>query len=449
MLFVTSMRKGQALPSSEEAAKKRVVRPIRHLRWWIGGMLFAVTVINYLDRQTLSALSPYLKEQYHWTKMDYAYIVDAFQISYTIMQTVVGRLLDFLGTRTGIGFSVLFYSTIGALTATAQGIRSFSAFRFLLGAGEAANNPGGSKAVSEWFPAKERAWAVALFNSGCAVGGATAPFVVLLIYKQFHSWRPCFLITATLGFAWWLVWRKLYRTPETHPRLAPEELAYIQAGRTSSAADDAPRITWLRLLSYRQTWGLILGRFLLDPFWFFVANWYALYLKSKGFSLEQSVLGSWAPFLCAGLGNFVAGGVSSYLVSRGWPAGRSRRTVLLIFGPSMIILLAARFTDSYTLLLFIFAYAAFAYTCCGTMFLTLPTDVFHTRAVGTVMGLAGTSAGISTMISMQVIGWVSERYSFEPIIVAASLIPCLATLVFVTMVRASKKPDPHGILLRF
>ena len=244
------------MSSPEKTAPNPVLRPISHLRWWIGGLLFAVTFINYLDRQTLSALSPYLKEQYKWSSTDYAFIVNAFQISYTIMQTIVGRLLDILGTRTGIGVSVLFYSSIGARTATAQGIGSFSAFRFLLGAGEAANNPGGSKAVSEWFPAKERAWAVALFNSGCAIGGMTAPFVVLLIYKEFNSWRPCFVITATLGFAWWLVWRKLYHAPENHPRLAPQELAYIQAGQLSSASADAaaaPRITWLRLLSYRQT----------------------------------------------------------------------------------------------------------------------------------------------------------------------------------------------------
>lgn len=434
-----------------ESGEKPSRRPIKHLRWWIGILLFVVTFINYLDRQTLSALSPFLKEEFGWSNTDYAYIVNAFQISYTIMQTLVGRMLDVLGTRTGIGLSVLFYSTVGGLTALASGIASFSVFRFLLGAGEAANNPGGSKAVSEWFPAKERAWAVALFNSGCAIGGAAAPFVVLFIYKQFDSWRPCFVITATLGFAWWLVWRKMYHAPESHPRLAPEELAYIRSGSASASADaaDVPKVTWLRLLSYRQTWGLILGRFLLDPFWFFITNWYGLYLKSLGFSLEQSVLGSWAPLLCAGLGNFVAGGVSSFLVSRGWAPGRSRRTVLLFFGPSMILLMLALFTQSYTLLLFIFAYGAFAYTCCGTMFLTLPTDVFHTRAVGTVMGLAGTSAGISTFITTQVIGWVSDRFSFAPIIVAASIIPCIATIVFVTMVRANKKPDPHGILQQF
>lgn len=440
------------MSSSPEPGEKKILRPIPHLRWWIGILLFVVTFINYLDRQTLSALSPFLKEEFGWSNTDYAYVVNAFQISYTIMQTLVGRLLDFLGTRTGIGLSVLFYSTVGGLTALASGIASFSAFRFLLGAGEAANNPGGSKAVSEWFPAKERAWAVALFNSGCAIGGAAAPFIALFIYNYFDSWRPCFIITASLGFAWWLVWRKMYYAPEAHPRLAPEELAYIRNGVAAPAEAEglaAPKISWQRLLSYRQTWGLILGRFLLDPFWFFIINWFAVYLNSVGNSQGKSALGSGIPLLCAGLGNFVAGGLSSFLVSRGWAPGRSRRTVLLFFGPSMMVLLLALFTREYTYLLFIFAYAAFAYTCCGTMFLTLPTDVFHTRAVGTVMGVAGTSAGISTFITTMIIGWVSDTFSFAPIIVVAAIIPSIATIVFVTMVRANKKPDPHGILQSF
>ena len=149
-------------------------RPIPYLRWWIGVLLFIVTFINYVDRQTLSALSPYLKEQYGWSQGDYAFVVNAFNISYTVMQSVVGRLLDVFGTRLGIGVSVAFYSLMGALTAIAGGKYSFAAFRFLLGAGEAANNPGGAKAVSEWFPVKERAWAVGLYNSGCAIGGRVA-----------------------------------------------------------------------------------------------------------------------------------------------------------------------------------------------------------------------------------------------------------------------------------
>ncbi len=425
-------------------------KPIRHLRWWIGGLLFFVTVINYIDRQTLGANSIVLKQEYGWSNTDYSWIVNAFQISYTIMQSVVGRLLDVLGTRAGVGGSVAFYSLIGALTAGAGGFYSFCTFRFLLGAGEAANNPGGAKAVSEWFPAKERAAAVAIFNSGCAIGGALAPWLAYGVWAYFHSWRPAFLITGCLGLLWLVAWLKLYHAPEKHPRLSPEELDYIQKGRSSSTADaDAPKVTWRKVLGYRQTWGLILGRFLLDPFWFLITNWYALYLESRGFSLKQSMLGSAIPLLCAALGNYFAGGLSSYWVHRGWEPGKSRRTILLIFGPSMALILLSSYVNSYAGLVLIFTYATFAYTCCGTMFLTLPTDVFHTRAVGTVMGLAGTSAGISTLITTLIIGKVSDAYGFGPVILAAAFIPAIATVVFVTMVRAGKKPDPEGILLKF
>lgn len=426
-------------------------RPIRHLRWWICGLLFFVTLINYIDRQTLGALSVILKDEYGWSKTDYSYVVNAFQVAYTVMQMVVGRFLDIVGTRTGMLASVVFYSLIGVSTAFATGLYSFCGFRFLLGAGEAANNPGGAKTISEWFPAKERALAIALFNSGCAIGGAIAPTIALAIYMSFGSWRPAFLITGALGFIWILLWLKFYRSPDSHPQISPEELDYIRQGRSSIDAPDGtgPAVTWAKVLRYKQTWGLILGRFLLDPFWFFVANWYAIFLDSRGFNLKQSMLGMAVPMICAPLGNLIAGALSSYWVHRGWAPGRSRRTVLMIFGPSMAFLLLALYSNSYPVLLLVFAVATISYNCCGTMFLTLPTDVFHTRAVGTVMGLAGTSAGISTFITTFLIGWVADKYSFSPVIIAASLIPAVATAVFVTMVRAGKKDDPEGILLHF
>lgn len=424
---------------------------IPYLRWWIGGLLFLVTVINYIDRQTLGALSPYLKQEFNWTNEDYAFILNSFRVAYTIMQAVFGRILDTVGTQRGLFSSVIFYSIVAASTAFARGKMSFAAFRFLLGCGEAANNPAGSKAVSEWFPAKERAWAVALFDSGSSIGGALAPFIVVGIYSWFHSWRPAFIITAALGIIWLVLWRWLYRLPENHPYISPDELAYIKAGRSSDPVSEGnqPNVTWGKLLRYRQTWGIILGRFLLDPYWFFMAEWFALYLKSKGFSMEASALGFWAPFLGADLGNFFGGGLSSWFIKRGWPVGRSRRTVLIIFGPSMLVLGLTALTNNYYLLLLLFAYTSFAYASCGTMFFTLPTDVFHSRAVASVMGLGGTGAGLGALISTFLIGRISERVSFEPIIIAASIIPCIATVFFVTLVRARKTPDPEGIVLHF
>ncbi len=410
-----------------------------------------MTVINYIDRQTINVLGPILKKDHGWNNSQWALILISFRVGYTIMQSVNGRLLDVFGTRLGLTVSVSFYSVVQMLTTFARGLPSLCGFRFLLACGEAANNPGSTKAVSEWFPAKERAWAVALFDSGCCIGAAVAPFIVLFVYHRFGDWRPVFLLTGSLGVIWIILWRALYRKPEEHPRLAAAELEHIQRGRAAENLMDSglPEIKWPRLLKFRQTWGILLGRFLIDPYWFFVGDWFAVYLASKGFSLEKSLLGFWAPFLAADIGNFFGGGLSSYWIKRGWPVGRARRAVLLIFGPSMLVLIGAAFTSNYVVLLSLFAYATFAYACCSTIFLSLPADVFHTRVVGSVSGLGGTAAGIGTLITTFLIGKISDRFSFEPVVIAASIIPCLATVLFVTMVRTTRKKDSEKVLLSF
>ena len=426
--------------------------PIRRLRWWIGGLLFLSTVINYIDRQTLSVLAPFLKQEYKWTNTDFATVLISFRVAYTIFQSVSGRLIDRLGTRRGLSLSVAFYSIVAVLTSLAQGIVGFRVFRFLLGAGEAANWPGATKAVSEWFPAKERGWAVALFDSGSSVGGVIAPFLVLYLYRAFGSWRPAFIITGLLGFLWLIAWRALYHPPEKHPRLAPEELEYIRAGRAQqedAASPGLPAVGWGRLLRYKQTWGIMLGRFMLDPYWFMVAEWFALYLLSKGFQIERSILGFWAPFLGADLGNFFGGALSSYWIGKGWPVGKARRTVLAIFGPSMLLLIPAAYASNYFVIILLFAWASFAYAACSTMFLAMPADVFHTRAVASVSGLSGTAAGIGTLISTYLIGVITDKFSFQPVVIVASIVPCVATILLVTMVRASKKPDPEQVLMKF
>jgi ACS family hexuronate transporter-like MFS transporter len=437
-----------------QAAPQRALAPIRRLRWWIAGLLFASTIINYIDRQTISVLAPFLKQDYHWSNTDLATVLIAFRLAYTLMQGVGGRLLDWMGTRRGLSLTVLFYSTVACLTSLAHGLWSFRFFRFLLGMGEGPNWPGATKAVSEWFPPKERAWAVALFDSGSSIGGAIAPFLVLFLWKWFGSWRPAFFFTGCLGFIWLVAWRMLYHPPEQHPRVSPEEMQYIRAAEPMASPPEAgsaapPTASWRKLLRYRQTWGIVLGRMLLDPYWFLVADWFAVYLVSKGFRLEQSVLGFWAPFLAADLGNFFGGGLSSWWISRGWPVGRSRRKVLLIFGPSMLLLIPVAFLSNYLALILLFSYATFAYAACSTMFLSLPADVFHSRAVASVSGLGGTGAGIGALVSTYLIGRVTDRFSFQPVVIAASLVPLAATVVFVALVRARKTPDPEGLVQNF
>jgi MFS transporter, ACS family, hexuronate transporter len=431
--------------------RKPATAPIKRLRWWIGGLLFASTIINFIDRQSLNALAPILKTAQGWTNTNFALILIAFRISYTIMQSVGGRLIDWLGTRKGLSITVCFYSITAMTTSLARGLGSFVFFRFLLGAGEAPNWPGATKAVSEWFPAKERGWAVALFDSGSSVGGVLAPFIVLYVYRTFHDWRPVFLVTGSLGFVWLIAWRTFYRSPQQHPRITVDELNLIRQERQvqSTTQMHQTSATWGMLLRYRQTWGIVLGRFLLDPYWYLMSEWFAIYLVSKGFKLEQSILGFWLPFVGADLGNFFGGALSSFWISRGWPVGRSRRAVLLIFGPAMLVLMVAAFTSKYFLLIGLFGFASFAYSACSTMFLSLPADAFNSHAVASVSGLGGTGAGVGTLISTYLIGRISDRFSFQPIVIAASVIPCVATMVFVSLVRASNRPDPAGILVDF
>ena len=298
--------------------------PIRHLRWYIGGLLFLSTVINYIDRQTLSVLAPYIKTEFQWTNPISRWLIVAFRIAYAFGQTASGRLLDKIGTRNGLTIAVAFYSIAAMLTSLATGFKSLAVFRFLLGAGESANWPGATKAVSEWFPRRDSGWAVALFDSGSSIGGALAPFIVLWTYHTFGSWRPAFIVTGVLGFLWLILFRMMYRRPEDHPRLSAEERALILEGRASATTGTESRLSYGTLLRLPQTWGIIIGKSLTDPVWFFITDWFAIYLVSKGYRLEESLLAFWVPFLAADLGNFAGGGVSSYLIKRGWGVGSAQ-----------------------------------------------------------------------------------------------------------------------------
>jgi ACS family hexuronate transporter-like MFS transporter len=425
---------------------------IPHLRWWIGGILFASTAINYIDRQTISVLAPYLKVEFHWTNSDFALILIAFRIAYALGQTASGRFLDRLGTRKGFLLTVSGYSLAAMLTSLAVGLRSFALFRFFVGAGESANWPGAAKTVSEWFPKSERGWAVALYDSGSAVGGAIVPALVLWLYHSFGSWRPPFLITGCLGFLWVVGWKQLYRSPELHPNLAPEERDMIlrakrqeQLNEPRALRDDGSgqSISWRGLLQLPQTWGIILGRTITEPVWFFIMDWFAIYLVSKGFKLENSVAGFWIPYVAGDLGNFFGGGFSSYLIRRGWPVLRARKFVIILGSIGMVFLIPAVLTSKFSVIIALFAVSSFAFASWSTMLLSLPTDLYPSRTVATVSGMSGTGGGVGTIISTFSIGWVTDRYSFQPVLIAASLVPLLGTALVLLLVR-----NRRGVITR-
>jgi MFS transporter, ACS family, hexuronate transporter len=414
----------------------------RHtLRWWIGAMLFASTAINYMDRQTLSLLAPYLKVSYHWTNSDYANLIIAFRVAYAIGQTVCGRLMDRVGTRLGITFTVLFYSAVSILTPLANGLFSFMGFRLMLGFGESANWPAATKVVSEWFPARERALATAFFDSGSSVGGALSPFLVLWIY--FHwGWRPAFIVPGILGFIWLLVWRKFYFPPEQHPHISTSELEILrEEKRSNESAGGATKIRWRDLLRLPQTWGIIAARAFTDPVWYFVTDWFPVYLVAKGIDLRSGLIAIWVPFLAADLGNFAGGAASGYLIRRGWPLGRARKAVVVAGGFGTMLLIPTIFTQNLWLITLLFAAATFSYACFSTIANVLPSDVYNSNAVATVSGLSGTGSGIGTIVAMKAVGYLSDArmsdkgHVFDPIVIASGIIPVIGVMLVLLLVR--------------
>lgn len=409
---------------------------IRGLRWYVAALLFASTVINYIDRQTLSVLAPYLKTEFTWSNSDFALVIVAFRAAYAIGQGLSGRLLDRLGTRLGLSLGVAWYSCAAMLTACAAGLWTFCGFRFLLGAGESANWPGATKAVAEWFPRRESGWAVALFDSGSSIGGLIAPFLVLWLYDTFGTWRPAFIITGLLGFAWLAVFRRVYRAPEEHPRVSEEERAMILADRESSSTSAEPA-GYRRVLAHRQTWGIVIGKALTDPVWFFVTDWFAVYLVSLGFRLEDSLLAFWVPFLAADAGNFIGGGISSALIRRGWAVGAARRAVVGAGALGMSGLMLSLLASNLYWMTACFAVATLSYAALSTMILNLPADVYAPGAVATVSGLSGAGAGVGTIAATLITGVVADRYSFAPILIGASIVPLAAAAVVIILVRNS------------
>ena len=383
-------------------------------------------------------LGPTLKAEYSWSNADFALVIISFRVAYTLGQAGAGRFLDAVGTRTGLSVTVAFYSVAAMLTSLAGGLRSFCFFRFLLGAGEGGNWPGATKAVAEWFPRRESGWAVALFDSGSSIGAAVAPFLVIGLLNAFGTWRPAFLLTGALGFLWLLLFRSLYYPPESHPRISEAERRYILADREASDEPDPggrPSASYGELLRVPQTWGIILGKALTDPVWFFITDWFAIYLVSRGFSLERGLLAFWVPFIAADAGNFLGGGLSSYLISRGMSVGAARRTVIVVSGLGMSTLMASLLFSSLFALTVCFAISTCSYAALSTMVLNLPADIYRTESVATVSGLGGAAAGIGTIAATYLTGAVADRYSFGPILVGASLIPLLAVVALLALVR--------------
>ncbi len=399
-------------------------RPIKHLRWYIAALLCLASELNYLDRQVLSVLAETIQRELKLTTVDYSYITSSFLASYTIMYAISGRLVDRLGSRRGFAIFVTGWSAANMLHALARTAMQLSFFRFLLGATEAANFPAGMKAISEWFPMRERALAVGLFNAGSAAGAALAAPVASYIALA-YGWQYAFVVTGALGLVWVVLWWAFYRLPQDHPRLseAERELILSDAGEKEAPVAQVP----LRvLLKMRETWGCVLVRFLTDPVTYFLTFWMPKYLQQeRGFSLAEVGKYAWIPYVALALGGISGGAIARLLVSRGWSVNRARKTTMLVISCLIPVcyLLVTR-VESPALAVALMAALMFGHNAWGNI--AIATEVFPKRVVGTVTGLGGTIGGVAGIISQLGIGWVVQHFSFAPVFTACGVVYLIA-----------------------
>jgi MFS transporter, ACS family, hexuronate transporter len=408
-----------------------------NVRWWIVWTLFFSTVTNYISRQTFSVLAPLITAQYHLTHTDLSKILGAFQISYALTWLLGGIFLDAVGTRLGLALAVVFWSVINILTGFASSVFGFAAFRFLLGIGEGFNWPGASKTVAEWFPSQERSLAVAIFDSGSGVGGAAAALAIPLIALAF-GWRSAFLFSGALGFVWLALWLRVYHPLDRHPRVTEEEVALIRAGQdapSTSAERGVQR--WLTLARNRNVWGIVLGRALTDPIWWFYVFWLPQYLSdARGFSLQRIALFAWIPFIAADLGNFTGGWISGYCIRRGVSVLRARTSVCVVSCLPILAGIPAASVHSVYFALGLICFALWGYASWSTMGLTLPSDLFPQDVVATVTGVSGLAAGLVGAAFTFAVGILVDRFSYAPAFLVAGLMPLLATACLLLLVRA-------------
>lgn len=391
--------------------------PIKNLRWYIAFLICLASELNYMDRQTLSVLKVTIQKALNFDDAGYATITATFLWTYAIAYLFAGWIADRLGSRKTYLFFVTGWSIANMLHGLATGVTGFAVCRGALATMEPANFPAGLKVVSEWFPMRDRALAVGIFNAGTALGNAVAVPVAAFLALR-YGWRAAFVFTGAVGFLWVIAWYFLYRKPEEHPRLSAEELALITEGREE---ESAPRPRVLSLLKMKETWGCALARLLTDPISYFLYFWTPSYLeKERGLNLKQVGMYAWIPFAALTLGNLCSGAVPRLLISRGWSVNAARKTWMLMVSLSMpLICFGVTRTQSAVTGVALLAGIMFGHAAWGNI--TLPAEVFRNNAVGTVTGIGGFLGGIAGGVTQKIIGTVVASYGYGPIFAICSV----------------------------
>jgi MFS transporter, ACS family, hexuronate transporter len=386
-------------------------------RWTICSLLFLATTINYMDRQVISLLKPYLQEQFKWKESDYSYIVMAFQLSYAMGMILVGRLIDKVGTKLGYTLATLAWSLAAMGHALAQSTLGFGIARSFLGISEAGNFPAAIKTVSEWFPQKERAYATGIFNSGTNIGAIVAPLTVPWIAVKL-GWQWAFILTGAVGFIWIILWIFVYEIPAKNKRLSKQEFDYINSDLDESAAtlatdDKAPKVTWYKLSGFKQTWAFVIGKFLTDPVWWFYLFWLPAFLKAQyNVSDTDYALAVALVYTIAAFGSIGGGWLPLYLIRKGWPVFRARKTSMLIYAFCVVPVIFAQWLGSLNMWLavFIIGLAASAHQAWSANIFTTVSDMFPKKTVASVTGLGGMSGSVGGILVAWIAGMIFDKY---------------------------------------
>ena len=418
---------------------------VGYYRWLICALLFFASTINYVDRQVIGILKPTLQAEFGWTEIDYADIIFAFQLAYAIAFLFAGRMIDWLGTKTGYVIALVVWSVAAMAHAEAPvfgpaaatvlswfglaytaSVAGFIVARLALGFGEAGNFPAAIKVTAEWFPRRERALATGLFNSGTNIGALLTPLVVPFITLHW-GWYWAFVVTGALGFLWLLFWIPLYHPPDTHPHVSAAELAHIR----SDPPDPPATIPWRQLLRYRQTWAFALGKFLTDPVWWLYLFWIPDFLN-RNYQINLSTIGPplVAIYLIADVGSIGGGWLSSAFLKRGWSANAGRKTAMLVCALAVLPMVFASGAREMWLAVALVGIAAAAHQGWSANLFTLTTDMFPRQAVGSVVGLGGFAGAVGGMLIAKITGYILEASgSYVPVFFMAAFAYLTALLV--------------------
>jgi ACS family hexuronate transporter-like MFS transporter len=389
-------------------------------------MLFLATTINYVDRMALSVVSVDVRREFALSEQDYSHILTLFMAAYAIMYAGSGYIIDRLGTKRGFAVFIGGWSLMQILHAFAIGKWSLAAFRFGLGLTEPGNWPAAAKAIAEWFPARQRALGVGIFNSGSSIGSALAPPLVAWITYE-HGWRAAFVVTGSLGLVWLCLWMILYAPPHQNRWLRPEEMPEAEEVR---APGRHAKPDWKRIIRMRECYTLILARFFTDPVIYFVIFWLPEYLRrERGFDLAMVGKYAWVPFIFGDIGYLLGGWLSGYLMRRGWTLPRARKFIMLLGACCMPVAILAPLVPTAAMAIAATCFVTFGHAFWVANLQTLPTDLFRGGEIGSATGFSGMGGAIGGMLASLGTGYIIMHFSYAPIFAIAGLMHPLSAFI--------------------